>query len=180
MLFHLYVSLIPQNEYLNDLNALKARIKALEDKNKPSVESILKQINDLAMKSEIDFDKYEALDLAQSLAHCTQDSNHKKASYYAAALQELRSRLAKPTMQFKAFFLTLFADSDYAKVLESNSKVEKSFREPSSMARPRTQRQSVCFKCGRPGHFANRCRVKPYSHPDHGPGARGGPKPLFP
>ena len=72
----------------------------------------------MSIKDETDFDKHQELSLAQPLVHSAQDVNHKKASYYTAALQYIRC-LPKPPRQFKAFFLTLFADNDYTKVLES-------------------------------------------------------------
>ena len=38
------------------------------------------------------FDKYEALDLLQSLVRLARSESHKKADEYAAALDEIRAR----------------------------------------------------------------------------------------
>ena len=138
------------------------RIKVLEDKNKISPEPIVVKINALAFTSDTDFDKYNALSLAQSLVYCTLDTGHKKANYYAAALQEIRARLHKPSRDFKAYFLALFADSDYSKVLESIAKVEKSLRSPIPRTRSRSS-QVTFYKCGRQGNYASSCRSRPYS-----------------
>jgi hypothetical protein len=72
---------------------LKARIKALEESNRPSVESIIQKILTLATKDYIDFDKYDAL--AQALTYCAQDTHHKSAGFYRAALQGIRIRMGR-------------------------------------------------------------------------------------
>ena len=142
------------------MEALKARLKALEDLNKPSVEMLLRKINALAMKSGPDFDKYEALQLAEELISCGSKAHHEKFTYFSVALQKIRQRLDKPKDQFKAYFLALFSDRDYGKVLESLAKVDKSLRQCRSRVRgvpgpvPLT-----CYRCGRVGNYASRCRV---------------------
>ncbi|KXJ07495.1 hypothetical protein AC249_AIPGENE27546, partial [Exaiptasia diaphana] len=88
------------NLQAGDMNSLLARIKILEEQNKPSVQSIIAKVNALAFTSEANFDKYNALALAQSLVYCTQDTGHKKAAYYAAALQEIRACMLKSTRDF--------------------------------------------------------------------------------
>ena len=94
------------------------------------MDSIIQKIHALATKDHIDFDKYEALSLAQALTYCAQDTHHKSAGFYRAALQEIRTRLDRPQMEFKAFFINLFADKEYTKVLEYVTKVEKALRVP--------------------------------------------------
>ena len=48
--------------------------------------------------------------------------------FLAAAAQALRDRLDKPLEQFQAYFLALFSDKDYAKVLDSIANVDKALR----------------------------------------------------
>ena len=67
------------------------------------------------MKSGSDFDKYEALQLAEELVSCASNAHHEKFTY-SVALQEIRQRLHKPKEQFKAYFLALFSDRGYGKV----------------------------------------------------------------
>ena len=64
------------------METLKARLKALEDLNRPSVEVLLRKTNALAMKSGSDFDKYEALQLAEELVSCASNSHHENFTYY--------------------------------------------------------------------------------------------------
>ena len=136
--------------------------------NKPTVASILEKVNALALKSPQDFDKYEALALAEQLVRIASISQHEKANFYSVGLQEIRSRMEKPPIQFKAYFLTIFSDKHYSRITESLNKVEKSFeksyrtkqfREP---FRQQPRRSMVCFRCGRPFHMAVRCRTNPY------------------
>jgi hypothetical protein len=47
------------------MSQIKAWLLALEDANKPSVPTILHKINALSKESDADFDKYEALSLAE-------------------------------------------------------------------------------------------------------------------
>ena len=55
-----------------------------------------------------------------------QNAKHEKATFLAAATHALRDRLEKPVEQFQAYFMALFSDKDYSKVLDSSAKVDKS------------------------------------------------------
>ena len=57
------------------------------------------------------FDKYEALDLLQSLVRLARNESHKKADEYAAALDEIRARTdALDHLQLQRLFLGLLGD----------------------------------------------------------------------
>ena len=125
------------------------------------------------MRHDLDFDKYEALRLAEQLAAIARSSNHAKASFYDLAASSLRERLSVQNGHFKAYFLALLAEKDYSTVLESLAKVEKSlsrrdnaatrFRRslpyvrPVSSQRPNNIR---CFYCGMAGHRVAQCYRK--------------------
>ena len=123
------------------------------------------------MRHDLDFDKYEALRLAEELAAIARASNHEKASFYDLAASSLRERLSTQNGHFKAYFLALLAGKEYASVLESISKVDKSLtrqdnaesrqRRPSPYTRPlpnpRGSTRVVCFYCGVPGHRISQC-----------------------
>lgn len=81
------------------METLKSRLKALEDLNRPSIEVLLHKINALALKSSSEFDKYEAMHLAEELVTCASNAHHEKFTYYSVALQEIRQRLHKPKEQ---------------------------------------------------------------------------------
>ena len=180
VLFILFVCL-PQ---LPELEALKARIKAIEDQGQTTVASILGRINKLAIRPPADFDKYEALSLAQELVRVATIENHGKAAVYGASLEEIHSRLERPAPQFKAYFLALFADKGFANIIQSLAKVDKalgSAPHTTSRRQPNysggANRQVVCYRCGRPGHFANRCYARQFQ-PNRSP--RFAPYQRFP
>ena len=91
----------------------------------------------------------------------------KRPPFLAAAAQALRDRLDKPLEQFQAFFLALFSDKDYAKVLDSIAKVDKALRVATPAATTSTRPASpqakypmVCHFCSLPGHTAPYCYTK--------------------
>ena len=65
------------------------------------------------------------------LSFCAGDANqhiHPKASFLSLASQTMRGYLDKDPKQFLAYFLALFAEKEYAQVLDRMSKVDKSLR----------------------------------------------------
>lgn len=102
--------------------------------------------------------------MAESLADGARKKQHSKAAFLSAAVQTLRTHLSKSTQLFQAYFLALFADKDYTKVLDSIAKVDKSLRSESSRLQrnpPASRNRSViCYECGRPGHIAPRCFLR--------------------
>ena len=144
---------------------LLKRIEALESAQKDSVEDGLARLSNYGLRRQCDFDKYIALSMADDLVNVARDKNHDKAPFLAAAAQALRDRLEKPIDQFKAYFLALFSDQDYTKILDAIAKVDKALKveakgapssQPTSSAK--SQRSQIfCHYCGAPGHTAPQC-----------------------
>jgi hypothetical protein len=99
------------------------------------------------------------------------DVGQEKSSFLAAATQALRDRTDKPLEQFQAYFLAIFADKDYAKVLNSLAKVDKALgvkqperactsTQPVSVARNPGRAPMICYYCGAPGHISPFCYKK--------------------
>ena len=121
-----------------------------------------------------DFDKYEALRYAEELASVAKSSSHPKAASYDVIASTLREKLHVPAEQCKAYFLALLADKDFSRVIETISKVDKSFQR-STPYRTQTRRgrlpyqqtyfqayqrppsRVICYKCGEPGHKSPQC-----------------------
>ena len=159
--------------FQDDLLAqLTARIKSLEDAGSLSdVPARLSRITQYGFRREEDFDKYDALAMAEQLATAAKLSGHEKATTFDAIACTLREKLPVSKKQFKAYFVALLADKEYAKVLEAVAKVDKSFKSsapgPASgssgtsaqaSARPTARRPRIfCYACGSPGHMASRC-----------------------
>ena len=119
------------------------------------------------------FDKYEALDLLQSLVRLARNESHKKADEYAAALDEIRARTdALDHPQLQRLFLGLLGDPVRAKVAREATTILKDVGKaypPSSGYGSVAQRPSPyppqqgpqCFRCFKWGHVARSCRNNP-------------------
>ena len=79
------------------------------------------------LQSLVDFDKCTALSV-EYLASDAKQNSHPKASFLSMASQTMRGYLDKDPKQFRAYFLALFAEKEYTRVLDRISKVDKSLR----------------------------------------------------
>ena len=173
--------------FQDDLLAqLTARIKSLEDAGSLSdVPARLSRITQYGFRKEEGFDKYDALAMAEQLATAAKLSGHEKAPTFDAIACTLREKLPVSKKQFKAYFVALLADKEYAKVLEAVAKVDKSFKSsapgPASGSSGTSAQASACptarhprifcYACGSPGHMSSRCfkRFNNQSYPQSRP-----------
>ena len=88
------------------LAQLNARIKTLEDAGN-DVPAHLSKITSYGFRREEDFDKYDALNMAEQLATAAKLSGHEKTSTYDAIACTLREKLPFNKKQFKRI-LSLF------------------------------------------------------------------------
>ena len=105
------------------------RIKALEDRQKPSIASLKKAVTQYCLRPLSDFDKYKAVDMVEQLANVSLQVKDKKADYYATVHSTLQERISKSAEQFKSYVLSLLGDREYEKVVESLAKVDKAFNQ---------------------------------------------------
>ena len=120
-----------------DVNVLLSRIKALEEKQKPSISDIKKNIVQYALRPLNDFDKYKAMDLIEQLKNVSVQIKDKKADYYITVYSTLMEKLVKPAEHFRNYILSLLGDRDYEKVTEAVSKIDKALEKdltPSSFS----------------------------------------------
>ena len=108
------------------MQQLLKRLKALEEKQKPSVHSTKKSIVQYAFRQLVDFNKHRALEIAESLKNVALQVKDKKAVYYASVHTMLQVRIPKPIEQFKNYVISLLGDRDYEKIVEAVNKVDKS------------------------------------------------------
>lgn len=122
------------------------------------------KITQYGFRREEDFEKYEALRLAEQLASVAKVSSHEKTSTYDVIACTLREKWAVPKKQFKAV-----------------SKVDKSFKTTSSASSAASRQPDwesprrlrvYCYACGMPGHRRNSRPLFPKSS--------SGVKPLMP
>ena len=105
------------------------RIKALEDRQKPSIASLKNAVTQYCLRPLSDFDKYKAVDMVEELANVSLQVKDKKADYYATVYSTLQERISKSAEQFKSYVLSLLGDREYEKVVESLAKVDKAFNQ---------------------------------------------------
>ena len=93
---------------------------------------LFRKISALVMKSGSDFDKYEALRLAEELASCASKAHGEKFTFQSFSRSLACVSLGNPNDQLTAYFLALFSHHNYGKVMESLTKLDKSLRDPRS------------------------------------------------
>ena len=159
---------------------MKALKESLESVNKVSVEAIVRRMLAYTARplTEFEFNKYEALEMLETLQNTASDKHHEKSNYYRLAYQTARSNIDAPRLQFHSLVARLIGYKDHEKVLDVESKVAKSYRQQStprrgnnysaaSYRRPQWQRnnrvnlsQVKCLDCGEPGHFRLTVQIK--------------------
>ncbi|XP_028397230.1 uncharacterized protein LOC114521041 [Dendronephthya gigantea] len=98
---------------INDLSAL-------------SVPVLSKKALDYAMRPASEFNKYDALEILDTLQNSARDSKHERAEYFRLAFQMARSKIDFPHQHFQSLVLRLLGDKDQQKVFDALTKVEKS------------------------------------------------------
>ena len=88
------------------------------------------------MRRDKDFDKYEALSLAERLLHQAHIEKHPKVTAFDIIVNTLRSKMQVSEEQFKAYYLALLAEKEYAGILDSITKVDSSSRKSLSLLNP--------------------------------------------
>ena len=144
---------------------MQERIRFLENAQGTSVHALISCITSYGGRRLEDFDKYEALCLAEELVSVAKTTSDTKAASYDIIATTLREKIHVPKEQFKAFFLALLADKEYTRIFDTIAKVEKSFRRPTpyfrAQARGNLKSSSyprvTCYRCGTPGHKSTRC-----------------------
>ena len=163
------------------MDQLLKRIESLEGQSKRDFDSQLARLSAYGLRSAVDFDKYTALSMAESVAQKAHHLSHETALFLDAALQGPCLRLQASPENFQAHFSALFSDKDSTKVLDSLAKVDKAYKKvapaPSQAPTQPVRFTSPpnwlrCFSCGILGHMAANCfrrqqraRYAPYFKP---------------
>ena len=102
--------------------------QTIETITESSVESSLRKIMDYASRPLSDFNKYEALEMMESLQHTAQDTKHERQNFYRLVYQTVRGKLDVLNDQFRSLVLRLLGDKGHEKIFDSVAKVEKHCR----------------------------------------------------
>lgn len=155
-----------------DLLKLQQSIEAL---SKLSVASMLTKALDYATRPQSEFNKYEALDIFETLQNTARDNTDERQEYYRLAFQTARSKVGLPNEHFQSLLLRLLGDNDHQKVFEAVAKVEKSMGKSPSPRASSSYRSSMapyrgrsgrgvaglrCFHCNKLGHVWARCMLR--------------------
>ena len=72
-----------------------------------------------------EFNKYESIDILETLQNTSQDNHDEKREFYRLVFQTARGKVNLPKEHLRALVLRLLGDKDHTKVYEAVAKVEK-------------------------------------------------------
>ena len=148
------------------IQTLERKLKALEDERaRRSTEDALITLRRHLNRPLNTFDRYEAVELLQSLVRLARNEAHEKADTYAATLDEVKARadlLHKESLQ--RLFVGLLGDPVRAKAAKEATSILKSSSGFSAApllgfryTRPKPYENTRCFNCNSFGHMAREC-----------------------
>ena len=114
-----------------------------------------------------EFNSYEALGRIKAIRLCTHGNKSEKEAYYRLVYQTARDKLYLPTLQFRSLLLRLLGDTNYDKVCDAVSQVEKSYARDARKEQHVATRNFVSavrssprslrrFYCQQPGYISKR------------------------
>lgn len=86
-----------------------------------------RKIMTMTARPRAEFNKYNVLELLDSLKEAAHDLKHEKSSYYRAVYDTMREKIRESTEYFRELMSALLGDRDQEKVLERVSKVDKRY-----------------------------------------------------
>ncbi|CAH3162802.1 unnamed protein product, partial [Porites lobata] len=105
-----------------EVRQLKQSVEAVTN---ASPEKLVKQILAYASRPLTEFNKYEVLEMLETLHNKAADRNHDRKNYYRLVHQSAREKVELSKDHFKDLVMRLLGDKDHERVLDIVSKVEK-------------------------------------------------------
>ena len=156
---------------------MKALEESLESVTKALVEAVVRRKLAYTARPLTEFNKYETLEMLETLQNTASDKHPEKSNYYHLASQTAHSNINVPRLQFHSLVAHLIRDKDHEKVLDIESKVAKLYRQQSTprrgnnysapYRRPQWQQNNrvhlslvKCFDCGELSHYRANCPNK--------------------
>ena len=138
--------------------------------------TVIRRVLDYAARPLSEFNKYEAIDILETLQNTSWDNQDEKREFYRLVYQTARRKVDLPKEHFRALVLRLLGDKDHTKVYEAVAKVEKAMSTggPWSGSSHRVCSSDVpykgrgirssapvqCYFCGKFGHIMARCYAR--------------------
>ena len=138
--------------------------------------AVIRNMLDYAARPLSEFNKFEAIDILETLQNTSRDNQDEKREFYRLVYQTARGKVDLPKEHFRALILRLLGDKDHTKVYEAVAKVEKAMgtggpwsgsshrgRSSDVPYRGRGMRSSApvqCYFCGKFGHIMARCYAR--------------------
>ena len=159
----------------------------MDSVTKASVESVTRKITSYLARPLTEFNKYEVLELLETLQNTASECKHEKSNFYRLAHVTARKNIDYPRPQFHSLVARLVGDKDQEKIQDIETKVAKAFRQSSqrreggtsyaggfrygssapnggsrynrrdSRPYPSSSRSVICFQCGKSGHVKASC-----------------------
>ena len=150
--------------------------KSLDELTKLSVATVVRRMLNYSARPLSEFNKYEAIDILETLQNTSRDNHDEKLEFYRLVYQTARRKVDLPIEHFRALVLRLLGDKDHTKVYEAVAKVEKAMSTggPLSGSSHHGRSSDVPYKgrgirstapvqsyfCGKYGHIMTRCYVR--------------------
>ena len=150
---------VPLQRLREEVRQLKQSVEAVTN---ASPEKLVEQILAYASRPLTEFNKYEVLEMLETLHNKAADRNHDRKNYYRLVHQSAREKVELSKDHFKDLVMRLLGDKDHERVLDIVSKVEKKSnrKKPQAndnrgagVARP----SRLCYFCHRRGHIKAHC-----------------------
>ena len=87
--------------------------------------TVIRRVLDYAARPLSEFNKYEAIDILETLQNTSRNNQDEKREFYRLVYQTARGKVDLPKEHFRALVLHLLEDKDHTKVYEAVAKVEK-------------------------------------------------------
>ena len=114
---------VPLQRLREEVRQLKQSVEAVTN---ASPEKLLEQILAYASRPLTEFNKYEVLEMLETLHNKAADRNHDdRKNYYRLVHQSAREKVELSKDHFEDLVMRLLGDEDHERVLDIVSKVEK-------------------------------------------------------
>ena len=122
--------------------------KSLDELTKLSVTTVIKKMLDYAARPLSEFNKYEAIDILETLQNTSRDNQDEKREFYRLVYQTARGKVDLPKEHFRALVLRLLGDKDHIKCMKLSQRWRKRWAQGAHGLFRLTAAVAVIFRTG--------------------------------